>query len=341
MCALFAEDSLSNQGGRGHNEDYTMALSLGDTYCRVVADGLGGHHGGEVASRIACEVAIKSFQANPAVTSEAVNQHIRNADDAIRQQQRVNGAQGQMKSTIVILVANASQAVYGHVGDTRLYHFRAGRVFQQTKDHSMPQKLVDAGEIAPSDVRHHDDRSRLLRALGEDQPVRASVISEPVLIGRGDAFLLCTDGFWENVIEAEMEIDLSKSASPAEWLKYMEDRLQERVSGGFDNYTAAAVLGDSLPPLAGSGSARESIQKMTPPFDRRQNFWLGTKILVYLVIPVLLAIGASAYLLPPHWRSHPTPAAAQDQTQNPSGGTESKNKPGMGTKPEESDNNGK
>ena len=337
MCALFAEDSLSNQGGRGHNEDYTLALSLGGTYCRVVADGLGGHHGGEVASRIACEAAIKSFQANTEVTAEAVAEHIRNADDAIRHQQRANSAQGQMKSTIVMLVANASRAVYGHVGDTRLYHFRAGRIFQHTKDHSMPQKLVDAGEITPSEIRHHDDRSRLLRALGEDQPVRASVISEPVSIGRGDAFLLCTDGFWENVIETEMEIDLSKSASPKEWLKYMEDRLQERVSGGFDNYTAAAVLGDSLPVLVGAGSGRESNQEEIPRLDHRHHFWLGTKILVYLVIPILLAIGATSYLLPPHWRSRPASTAAPDQIQNHNDGAELKDKPGTGTQPDKSD----
>jgi PPM family protein phosphatase len=286
MQPTFAETSLSNQGGRELNEDYTLSFSRGDTYCRVVADGLGGHHGGEVASRVACEAALRSFQANPAVMPDALLQHIRNADDAVRQEQRANPSLQQMKSTVAMLVANATHAVYGHAGDTRLYHFRAGRVFQQSRDHSVPQSLVDAGEIAASEIRHHEDRSRLLRALGEEQPVRASVIPAPVPIGRGDAFLLCTDGFWENVVETEMEIDLSKSATPADWLHYMENRLQERVSGAFDNYTAAAVLCDGLS-SAPQAPVRGSLQQK-PPQRRKRASRLVLNLAVFLVVPLLL-----------------------------------------------------
>lgn len=300
METIFAETSLSNSGGRGQNEDYTLASTRGDAYCRVVTDGLGGHHGGEIASRVACEAAVRSFHANPAVTPEAVLDHIRTADDAVRQEQRTNSSMGQMRSTIAMLVANATHAVYGHAGDTRLYHFRAGRVFHQTKDHSVPQSLVDAGEISAAAIRRHDDRSRLLRALGEEQPVRASVTQAPVPIGKGDAFLLCTDGFWENVIETEMEVDLSKSASPAEWLGYMESRLQERVSGSFDNYTAAAVLGDALPSIPGLVTEGRAEQK-APSLPRGGVSRLVLNLAVFLMFPILL-LTAAIYLTPAPWK---------------------------------------
>ncbi|HVU44880.1 MAG TPA: PP2C family serine/threonine-protein phosphatase [Terracidiphilus sp.] len=301
MRSIFSEAYISNRGGRDYNEDYTLSYSNGDAYCWVVADGLGGHGGGEEASRIACETVVRSFQANPAVLPDAVQAHLRNADDALRREQQAKPALARMRSTIVVLVANAVQAVVGHVGDSRLYHFRDGRLVGQTKDHSVPQSLVDAGELAPAAIRHHEDRSRLLRALGEEQPARASVSSPPLAIGKGDIFLLTTDGFWENVLEVEMELDLAKSRNAADWLARMENRLQERVDGSHDNYTAVAVWGDALSvrqiqPLAHTGAVKR-------PAAVRNESSILLKLIVFLILPVFI-LALACFVMPERWK-HP------------------------------------
>lgn len=246
MQAHFTDTHVTSRGGRTWNEDCALSWMQGEHFCWVVADGLGGHGGGDIASRISCEAVLESFRFNPAVSRDAIQLHIRNADDAVRQEQSRTQSMGRMRSTILVLVANPTHAVVGHVGDTRFYHFRNGRILHQTRDHSVVQSLVDAGELAASEIRHHDDRNLLLRALGDQQPAKPTVLPHPMAIERGDAFLLCTDGFWVNVLDLEMEVDLAKSANPGEWVASMQTRLRQRVDGSHDNYTAVGVFADSL-----------------------------------------------------------------------------------------------
>jgi serine/threonine protein phosphatase PrpC len=89
-------------------------------------------------------------------------------------------------------------------------------------------------------VRFHDDRNKLLKVLGNDENLNIRKIDDAVSIESGDAFLLCSDGFWEYVYEVEMEADLIKSDSPKDWIEYMIKRLLLRVTGNNDNFTAIA-----------------------------------------------------------------------------------------------------
>lgn len=132
--------------------------------------------------------------------------------------------------------------MWGHVGDSRLYHFRNGVVAFQTKDHSVPQTLVNAGDITKEQIRTHPDRNRILRAVGNPDGVKPTILDASRKIQRGDAFLLCTDGFWEYVTETEMAVDLAKSATPKDWLGWMELRLIGKVETGYDNYSALALF---------------------------------------------------------------------------------------------------
>jgi serine/threonine protein phosphatase PrpC len=104
---------------------------------------------------------------------------------------------------------------------------------------------VFAGEITPAQIRFHEDRNKVLRALGNDLDIKPE-ISMPLQLASGfHAFLLCTDGFWEYVLEEEMEIDLSKSHAPQEWISLMLQRLYKRVDGANDNFSAIAVFTDT------------------------------------------------------------------------------------------------
>ena len=259
---------IANPGGRGYNEDAFLEANTGKAYCCVLADGLGGHGGGDVAASAACEAAIESFRANDQLSAAALMAHFRAAEAAVRRRHAQAGNQFRMRTTLVIVLVNDTHVIWGHIGDSRLYHLRAGRLAAQTKDHSVPQAMADAGDIRPEQIRHHEDRNRLLRVIGADDESRPAVMPAPVPINRGDAFLLCTDGFWEYVHELEFELDYAKSREPAEWLRYMELRLQQRVDGTNDNYTAIAIFVDSArAPMP----ARLSTRKAAPegPADRK------------------------------------------------------------------------
>src|SRR5262249_21803300 len=130
-------------------------------------------------------------------------------------------------------------------GDSRLYYFQGGRIDFQTKDHSVPQAMADAGDISGADIRHHADRNRLLRALGMEQELRPSVGADKRRLYREDAFLLCVDGFWDDIEDAEMEADLAKASDPGAWLATMESRILRRAEEGHDNYTAISIFFDN------------------------------------------------------------------------------------------------
>lgn len=240
---------VSRIGSRPINEDATDMLELGAGLCAVVADGLGGHRGGEVAAHLAVEATLASFRSTPNATLENVASHIANAHEAVLERQRAEPALAQMRSTIVVLVADGEYAVWGHVGDSRLYYLQDGRIAARTKDHSVSQALVDAGEVAPHEQGLHEDRSRLLRSLGKEGEAGATV--HPVeRLHNDDGFLLCTDGFWEALSDTEIAADFCASSSAAGWIERLERRVARRLTAGKDNFTALAVRvsSPSLPP---------------------------------------------------------------------------------------------
>ena len=146
-----------------------------------------------------------------------------------------------MKTTAVALVLAEGAAGWAHAGDSRLYWFRDGKLAFQTRDHSASQIAVALGDITVDQIRFHEDRNRVLRALGQEGSLNVETGGEAPLGPGRHAFLLCTDGFWEYVLEREMEADLAVASTPGQWLERMRARLEERVSGSNDNHTAAAV----------------------------------------------------------------------------------------------------
>lgn len=228
--------SYSDIGGRTQNEDFVRYVFSDENHlCLVLADGLGGHGGGIQASHMAADTICDGW--NGAVDCSVLSELICTANKRVLS---IQTAQCSMKTTVTVLALEPGRAVWGHAGDTRLYHFLDGKLIFQTRDHSAAQIGVMLGQITPDQIRFHPDRNRVLRALGQEEEL--SVETQIRLLSPGKhAFLLCSDGFWEYVLEEEMTSDLAKSSDPDDWLNRMKKRLLDKVPENNDNNTAAAV----------------------------------------------------------------------------------------------------
>ncbi|WP_035256874.1 PP2C family protein-serine/threonine phosphatase [Desulfatirhabdium butyrativorans] len=232
---------ISNPGGQMVNEDACAYHLVPTGGSWVVADGLGGHRGGQKASSLAVETALAFLSMSSDNPLNNLHDTLENAQKAIIAGQQAEPDCYAMRTTIILLVIRNDQARWAHLGDSRLYVFHKNRVIFQTKDHSVPQMLVGADEIRPEDIRGHKDRNRLLRCLGSPEVFRPAIYDKTYAVQPGDSFLLCTDGFWEYVLEKEMEEFLGHSASVGQWLKKMEELLSNRTHGNHDSYTAIGI----------------------------------------------------------------------------------------------------
>ena len=237
---------LTNIGNREKNEDSVGILENDGMYCFVLADGLGGHGKGEVASQTVVEEILTYFD-NNGNDEEFIANAIQNAQDSILEEQKNDRKLSDMKTTVVVLTIQDGIARCGYVGDSRLYHFRKNKLAYRTLDHSVPQMLVAAKEIKEKDIRNHSDRNRLLRVIGMNWETPKYELATAISIDdkKKHAFLMCSDGFWELIDEKNMIACLKKSTSVEEWIDLME---QEIVINGkdtnMDNYSAIGVFID-------------------------------------------------------------------------------------------------
>lgn len=239
--------SVTDAGGRSRNEDAFGAWRGNALFACVVADGAGGHGGGDAASRIAVDTVVAELErvstARLALNSANLMRILLRANDAIVDAQEAGSEREHMRSTATLLAIDehAQSAAWAHCGDTRLYCFRNGATRIQTQDHSLVQSMLDANLLPKGDVRHHPRRNVLFSALGTADDLSIAVSGDPFPLADGDAFLLCTDGFWEYVDEAVM-IDAIESCPSAEaWLDRLAARVREDAPPGHDNFTATAV----------------------------------------------------------------------------------------------------
>ena len=238
---VFETATLSAPGGRVDNEDalgYRMAEASG---CWTLGDGLGGHRGGAVAAQLAVDTVISSFEENPAIEEQTLNAHLMRANRAVLERQSAEPELTHMRTTMVTLIASPEAAIWAHAGDSRLYWLRRGKIQEQTRDDSVPQRLVDAGEISADQIRFHEDRSRLLNSLGAREQMVVSNRKMESAPQPNDAFLLASDGFWECVTEPEIESDFGAASSSEAWLGRMEARVKQRALADHDNYSAIAI----------------------------------------------------------------------------------------------------
>lgn len=231
--------NYSNIGARSVNEDSSLVKPYGSGLIAAVADGLGGHGGGDIASSRAIARLDELAEAKFPQTEEEFQKICLSINAAVLEAQTDHR---RMKTTLAMAAVNGDTLSCVHIGDSRVYHFRNKEIRYQSTDHSVSQLAVLSGEITSDQIRHHEDRSRLLRSIGSEEAATPEIrIFEHALMP-GDALLLCSDGFWEYVLEKEMLHTLAWTRSAESWLNGMIRLLVKRTRGiDNDNNTAIAI----------------------------------------------------------------------------------------------------
>lgn len=233
--------SITNRGGRISNEDCTAFAQADGLWCFILCDGLGGHLCGEIASKLVCDTVIDEFKKSPAISMCTARNYLEKAACVLGDARESDPEKYNMSSTAVLLLTDGEKAVYAHAGDSRLYRLSDNGIVSVTKDHSLAYMEYESGAITYDDIRRSPNQNRLTRCINDIYGF-APEISDVTELKKGDAFLLCSDGFWEYVTESDIENSFRMSVSPKRWLKKMLITLHENETEKNDNYSAIAVM---------------------------------------------------------------------------------------------------
>jgi protein phosphatase len=210
----------------------------------VVADGIGGHAVGDLASRICVDtLPIAFFKHAESPVEDSLHHAILSANKAINDRGRENREFEGMGTTCTALSLSEAGAVAGHVGDSRLYRVRRGLIQQLTFDHSLQWEMIRLGRATPENVELFHPRNVITRCLGPDSFVQVD-IEGPFPVESGDIYMLCSDGVTNHVSDAEIGMILS-NLPPAESSRLLINLANLR--GGFDNSTVIVVNVESYP----------------------------------------------------------------------------------------------
>jgi serine/threonine protein phosphatase PrpC len=189
----------SRKGSRKVNQDRVAYTYGRDTLMLVIADGMGGHAGGEIAAQIAVRLFIERFQQE---AKPVLKNPLKFLQDTLLRAHAALGSYANQfsmletpRTTCVAVIVQAGHAYWAHVGDSRFYLFRQGALISQTKDHSKVQYLVDQGVIGAHEVADHPDRNKIFSCLGGLVDPVIDLSRRTPLRG-GDILVLCTDGMW-------------------------------------------------------------------------------------------------------------------------------------------------
>ncbi len=234
--------TLSKPGGRDYNEDVFGQWSNERFALCLVADGAGGHGGGDVAASTACESILSGFAANPALSTAFLRGLLEQANLDVVARQHEGGRLAAMRTTAVVAAVDVDQGVlvWAHSGDSRAYLFRDGCIVARTTDHSLVQQMVNGGMLDDEGARLHPQRNMLLSALGSTQDPPEIDVSERMRLQHGDVVLLCSDGVWEVLGDEQLVTTLGASRSPIQWLDEVDAQVCAKAKPGHDNYTALA-----------------------------------------------------------------------------------------------------
>lgn len=208
-----------------------------DKWC-IIADGMGGHNGGEVASQTAIEIIKTSLMQQSLSIGALLKTAINNANTAIYNMSLEDPNLEGMGTTAVLCYFDENEAVIAHVGDSRAYHLLPVGLRQITNDHSIVQELIESGTITPNEAKSHPQKNLITRAIGTESTIDVDI--NHVKFCSGDYFLLCSDGLTSFVTDSEITKIIKENGNDIDSaVKLLVDLANSR--GGTDNITVILI----------------------------------------------------------------------------------------------------
>lgn len=236
----YVHTSVSKIGlQRLDNEDAVGVFECPNGLLVVVCDGLGGNKAGEVASQLTVNIVFNTFnESDESDYLVRIKNSIIKANRSVLEQSSVNKDLSGMATTVEVLFLTDDTAYWGHVGDSRIYNSKNGKLKQLTKDHSLVQKLLDEGYLTVKEAENHPNKNIIMRALGDSASLDIDLSKQKLNNKDDHKFFVCTDGvtsvITDNELEEFLKLDNIESVS-----QNLSQLIEER--GAPDNYTFAFV----------------------------------------------------------------------------------------------------
>lgn len=254
----------NRQGARPYNQDRLAYSYSKESLLLIIADGMGGHQRGELAAEMAIKILTEAFQrlAVPFLVSpnKFLKDHILQIHNMIDNFAIANDMEDSPRTTIVAVILQHGELYCAHVGDSRLYHFRDGRLMYRTEDHSVVQMLYRKGLIKQEELETHPEKHKIYNCLGGERMPTIDIKPTHDLLD-GDSVLLCTDGLWSAMSDSELNILFHEKALN-ETIPKMLNLAEARMGDLCDNVSAVGVQwGDPRK----SNSNRQYVSTVTMP----------------------------------------------------------------------------
>lgn len=232
----FEISSISEQGGRPVNEDSVVIEHTENNILLSVADGLGAHGGGDIASKVATNIVKREYMGITKPNSKNILKIFQTADDAIVAEQT---DELKMKTTLSCVLCRYKWIYAAHLGDTRIYTFKNDKETYLTVDHSVAYEEVMKNHGTLDDIRKNPNRHILKAALGVGKIRPPDIFKQK--IKNNLSILICSDGFWEYVNEDEMLEALTNTKTAHDWLEAMLKCHSDKADKYNDNYSAICL----------------------------------------------------------------------------------------------------
>ena len=239
--AKFTTVFFSEAGTKNKNNDYFGYVQLDNYAIWAVADGFDEEEGADLAARLAVKSAIEYFMLYPKFNTEIISEIISYVNLKVREKQAETEKYSLMHTSFLVVISNYNALLYGNIGNTRFYHLRNGYVLTQSSDDTVAQLLVEEGALNTGDLKYHRQRNDLLQAIGDYGKIKPNILKSPITLQEKDVFCLTTMGFWENIDEKEMEVELSRYDESRKWLVSLEKKVMATLRDDVENYTFATV----------------------------------------------------------------------------------------------------
>lgn len=240
--ASFSTAFTSNKGMQEENNNF-FAFVEGESYaCWVLAD---GHKGASKAAKLVVEEVLSQFLAEGSFKGKFIKKAMKEANKKLMEKQKEDPSFAEGITSLAVVISDYSSMLIGYIGNTRIYHIANGLINYKTKDHSVAQLMFEADKMGEKDVRYHQRRDDLTKAMGKGK-VKPHIEKVPMPLNDGDAILMTTIGAWENLEEREVEVDYSKADSPNSWVVGLEKRILGSGARKLNNYTLVGIVAEEV-----------------------------------------------------------------------------------------------